>query len=55
MLDAPSSAVVPATAFARYTGLMARLGLTLDVFFATYSQPIRIHLLRRLWGQPGWV
>jgi PPOX class probable F420-dependent enzyme len=56
VLDAPSSAVIPATAFARYAGPMARLGLTLDVFFATYSQPIRIRLLRRLnWGQPGWV
>ncbi len=56
ILDAPSSAVVSGAAFARYAGLMARLGLTLDVFFATYSQPIRIRLIRRLnWGQRGWA
>jgi PPOX class probable F420-dependent enzyme len=56
VLEAPSESVVSAAAFARYAVPMARLGLTLDTFFATYSQPIRIRLTRRLnWGQPGWA
>jgi PPOX class probable F420-dependent enzyme len=56
VLEAQSASVVPAAGFARYAGLMARLGLTIDAFFATYSQPIRIRLTRRLnWGQPGWA
>jgi PPOX class probable F420-dependent enzyme len=56
VLEAPSASVVPGAAFARYARPMARLGLTLDLFLATYSQPIRIRLLRRLnWGQPGWA
>ena len=39
----------------KYGTWLARLGLTVDRFWATYPQPIRITPSRILdWGGPGW-
>lgn len=40
----------------RYRDSMDRLGVSIDQFLSTYSQPIRIVPTRVLdWGQPGWA
>lgn len=51
-----SQSAVEAECLARYRRPMAELGIDVDAFLATYSQPIRIVPVRVLeWGAPGWL
>jgi PPOX class probable F420-dependent enzyme len=47
---------LPGAFAGKYAELADRAGLTMDLFAATYSQPIRIRPMRWFgWGGPGWT
>jgi PPOX class probable F420-dependent enzyme len=47
---------LPGSFAGKYAELADRAGLTIDLFAATYSQPIRIRPVRWFgWGGPGWT
>jgi len=48
VLQAPATAVLPATHLPRYLSRMAAIGLSTEEYFATYSQVIRIRPTRFL-------
>jgi PPOX class probable F420-dependent enzyme len=55
VIDAPATDVASGR-LEKYRALMARLGLSVEQFFQTYSQVVRIRPTRFLgWGGPGWV
>ena len=48
LVEAPATAVLPATHLSKYRGQMAAIGLSAEEFLATYSQVIRIRPTRFL-------
>ncbi|MDQ3871414.1 MAG: pyridoxamine 5'-phosphate oxidase family protein [Chloroflexota bacterium] len=55
VLDQPTSSVMPPEHVAKYSALMAKVGLSPDTYVQTYSQPVRITPTRFLgYGGRGW-